>query len=154
MYSNIAGLKSLFAALAALAILGCAQLPQVPSDFDAYPHISTKNLASTQDLRTLVNHVQTQLELCFAKPMYMYTPAPLPIGSLHQTATIADSGKAAQIIFEQRGIQSFLISKLEFTSTPNGTEVQTTTITPQNRLYEPFFSMWIEQQKSGCKIPD
>jgi hypothetical protein len=138
--------------LAACLLGGCAQFAKTPGDFDVLPHISKQSYSSSQSPRVVFDHVRAQLEQCFAKPMVMYAPAPIPIGGLHQTGVIAESGQTAQIIFEQRGIQSFLIARLDLSVEGSGTRVNTATKVPQNRAYEPFFAMWVEKQRSGCKL--
>jgi hypothetical protein len=140
------------AALTAPLLIGCAPLPKVPADFDDLPNISRKTVTSVQDLRAVFGHVDARFKACFDRPLYMYYPGPIQIGEWRHTATISESGRSAQIIFEQTGVQSFLLSRLDFSSDGSGTAVQIATKPPHHRTLEPLFAMWIEKQGSECRV--
>lgn len=132
----------------------CAShLPQLPSDFDVMPHMVSKHsFQSNEEMRDLFDRIRAQIDACLVRTTNMYVPGPVQVGKQLQTATIGDSGRSAQIILEQRGVQSYLIARLSFTNVAGKTRVETASKIPQSKSLDPLFASWIDFRASACKV--
>lgn len=114
--------------------------------------VSKRTFQTNESVAIAFNRVRNQIDQCLLRKLNMYAPAPIPIGEYQQTGTLDESGKTAQIIYAQNGIQSYLIARLSFQQKDNATLIETATKIPQNKWLEPMFASWIENGSAGCKV--
>jgi hypothetical protein len=145
------GAVAAFGAIPLLLLVACSShLPQTLADLDRPDLASMRSFQVKENMKTVFEHVRKQVHVCFVENIF--PEMNVPMGRQRYAAGIDDSGRTAQIVLQQEGVQTYLFARISFSQSPDGTTVETATKRRQNEYLEPLFAHWIAF-KTGCKVP-
>jgi len=113
--------------------------------------VSKTTFQSKEPLSVTLQHLRERLDKCWTKQVTMYSPTPIPIGNQIYSSTLSASGETSQVLLSQRGVQTYLIARLDLYQSVDGTRVEAATKIPQNKRLERQFGAWIENGATECK---